>query len=178
MSDKSLELKRYPIGKFERPEEIRKELLKKWLKSLEQFPGDLENLLAHISDDDLESQYRPGSWTVRQIVHHLADSHINAYIRVKLALTEDRPVIKTYREMAWSELPDVEFTDIQVSLGLLRAVHQRWVTLLRSLNTAELKRGYYHPENEMEVSVAESIGLYAWHGEHHLAHIREALASR
>ncbi len=175
MSTTSLEIKKYPIGKFQRPEQISEDTLRLWIKSLEKLPNRLKALVSDASDEMLDQQYRPGSWTVREIVHHIPDSHMNGYIRMKLALTEDNPTIKPYDENGWTRLADVQSVDISVSLELLKNVHIRWVALAKSLNTAELRRTFYHPENKVSVSVAEQIGLYAWHGEHHLAHVREAL---
>lgn len=178
MSTTSLEIKKYPIGKFQRPEQISEDTLRLWIKSLEELPGRLKALVSDVSDEMLDRQYRPGSWTVREIIHHIPDSHMNGYIRVKLALTEDNPAIKPYDENGWTRLADVQSVDINVSLDLLKNVHTRWVALAKSLNTAELRRTFYHPENKVSVSVAEQIGLYAWHGEHHLAHVREALETK
>lgn len=175
MSQKSLELKKYPIGRFEAPEKIQEELLEQWAQSLELLPRALEETLANTKDEDLDKMYRPGSWTVRQLVHHMADSHLNGYLRMKLALTEDKPTIKPFEENAWVELSDIEDADIEVSLQLISSLHRRWLALISKLNTAELSRSFYHPDNKLNISVAECIGLYAWHGEHHLAHIREAL---
>ncbi len=175
METTALELKKYPIGKFQRPEKISEDTLRLWIKSLEDLPGRLRALVADVSDEELELQYRPGSWTVREILHHIPDSHMNGYMRVKLALTEDNPTIKPYDENGWTRLADVQSVDVKVSLDLLKNVHVRWVALAKSLNTAELRRTFYHPENKVSVTVAEQIGLYAWHGEHHLGHVREAL---
>ncbi len=175
MDKTALELKKYPIGKFERPETIHNELFQKWLASFSSLPERLEKVLENITADRLLLQYRPDSWTVQQIVHHIADSHVNGYIRLKWALTEDNPTIKAYHEKAWSGLADVREVDVKVSVELLKNLHHRWVTLVQSLNTAELKRTFYHPDNKVHVSVAEQTGLYAWHGEHHLAHIETAL---
>lgn len=175
MPTTDLELKKFPIGKFQWPEQIGEDTLRIWIKLLADFPGRLRALIVDVSEEQLEQQYRPGSWTVREILHHIPDSHMNGYMRVKLALTEDNPTIKPYDENAWTQLADVQSVDVKVSLDLLNNVHIRWVALAKSLNTAELRRTFYHPENKVSVSVAEQIGLYAWHGEHHLAHIREAL---
>ncbi len=178
MSNTALELKMYPIGKFIRPDHITDEKLKIWIKSLEELPSRLARLISDATPEMLERQYRPDSWTVRQIIHHLPDSHMNGYIRLKLALTEDNPTIKPYDENGWTQLADVQSVEVDVSLELLKYVHIRWVALAKSLNTAELRRTFYHPENKVTVTVADQIGLYAWHGEHHLRHVREALGGQ
>jgi hypothetical protein len=127
--------------------------------------------VAGLSAEQLDSAYRPGGWTVRQVVHHLPDSHLNGYTRFKLSLTEARPVIKPYEEARWAELPDVRAVPVEVSLDLLDALHRRWVPLLAGIRPDEWARGYHHPEYKRDFSLEEALGLYAWHGEHHVAHI-------
>ncbi len=173
--DHTMELAKYPIGQFKSPDPIQDDLFRSWVDSLASLPARLEKITMGLSETDLEAQYRNGSWTVRQIIHHLPDSHMNGYTRMKLALTEDNPTIKPYDENGWSNLVDVQSVDVKVSIDLLKNVHTRWVALIRGLNSAEMKRTFYHPANEVKVSVAEQAGLYAWHGEHHLAHIKAAL---
>tara|TARA_B100000678_G_scaffold265585_1_gene249816 strand:+ start:1602 stop:2153 length:552 start_codon:yes stop_codon:yes gene_type:complete len=175
MDINALERKKYPIGKFESPNAIQDDLFSSWVRSMETLPSRLEEVVSSISMDQLDSQYRPGSWTVRQVIHHLPDSHLNGYTRMKLALTEDNPTIKPYDENGWSLLTDVQTVDVQVSLDLLKNIHTRWIALIKGLNSAEMKRTFYHPANKVKVSVAEQVGLYAWHGEHHLSHIKAAL---
>jgi len=166
---------RYPIGKFECKGEITNEVVKTWIEEIEELPGLLRSVVKNMNMEQLDTPYRLGGWTVRQVVHHLADSHMNAYIRFKLALTEENPTIKPYQEDKWAELRDSKLP-INVSLELLTALHKRLVQLLRSLNSNDLKRTFLHPESG-EVSVGRNIGMYAWHGRHHLAHIT-SLASR
>ena len=139
-------------------------------------PGALRSAVAGLSRDQLETPYRPGGWTVKQVVHHLPDSHLNAYARFKLALTEDEPTIKTYDEAKWAELSDSQRVPVEVSLDLLDALHMRWVTLLRGMDAADYRRGLNHPERGL-MTLSQLLGLYAWHGRHHVAHIT-ALRSR
>jgi uncharacterized damage-inducible protein DinB len=165
--------KRYPIGKFSSGETITAGEIKEWLTELKLLPMRLAELVNKLSEEDLEKNYREGSWTIRQVVHHLADSHLNAYIRLKLALTESNPAIKTYYEERWAELPDSKLP-ITSSIKMLEGLHERWVYLLETLTEEQLQRTFMHPDSG-EVSVAKNIGIYAWHGNHHLAHIKIAL---
>lgn len=160
---------RYPIGEFNFEGEITKNIVMEWIKEIEILPNHLKETVEKLHDDQLNTPYREGGWTVRQVVHHIADSHLNAFVRVKLALTEEKPFIKTYDENKWVELSDYDMPVI-VSLGLLEGLHSRWVQLLSGLNDAELKKVFLHPELG-EVSIGKCIALYAWHGKHHLAHI-------
>lgn len=161
---------RYPIGRFERPGTISAQHRSEWMEEIETFPKNLKNALAGLTDSQLDTPYRPGGWTVRQVVHHLADSHINSYVRFRLGMTEDAPTIKPYREAAWANLADAKIARIEVSLHLIEALHSRWVTLLRSFKSADFSRTFVHPERG-GTSLEEALGLYAWHGRHHIAHI-------
>lgn len=160
---------KYPVGKFEYKEEITNSVTKDWIKEIEDLPRLLQAAVKDLDNEQLDTPYRSGGWTVRQVIHHLADSHINAYVRFKLALTEEQPVIKPYEEKKWAELPDNKLP-IHISLSLLESLHKRWTDLLKSLSEADLERTFFHPESG-EVSLGENIGIYAWHGRHHLAHI-------
>jgi uncharacterized damage-inducible protein DinB len=161
---------RYPVGRFKAPAEITPSERAEWLKDLEALPAGLASAVAGLDDHQLDTPYRPEGWTIRQVVHHVADSHMNSYVRFRLALTEDAPVIKPYAEDLWAELPDAKSAPIDVSLALLTSLHQRWVTLLRSLDDQEFARTFVHPENG-ETRLDKALGLYVWHGHHHLAHI-------
>ncbi|MGZ7440761.1 YfiT family bacillithiol transferase [Paenibacillus sp. TH7-28] len=161
---------RYPIGKFEFTGEITAAQREQWIREIETLPARMRQAVAGLSEDQLNLPYREGGWTLRQVVHHVADSHINAYTRFKLALTEDNPTIRPYFEDRWSELPDSR-ADIQVSLALLEALHQRWVILLKSLSEADYARQFHHPASGQTTTLAYNLGTYAWHGNHHLAHI-------
>jgi uncharacterized damage-inducible protein DinB len=130
----------------------------------------LRSAVADLNEDQLATPYRPGGWNVRQVVHHLPDSHLNSYIRFRLALTEDNPVVKPYQEAAWAELHDARSAPIELSLALLESLHQRWALLLRSLSERDFARTFQHPELG-QLTLAWNLGLYAWHGRHHLAHI-------
>lgn len=160
---------RYPIGKFEFTGEITNSVIKGWINEIEDLPGLLRDVVKDFYDEQLDTPYRSGGWTVRQVIHHIADSHMNAYIRFKLALTEENPVIKPYDETKWAELSDYKLP-IDTSLLLRETLHKRWTNLLRSLTAADMEKTFIHPDSGA-VSVGKNIGIYAWHGRHHLAHI-------
>ncbi len=162
---------KYPIGTFTKPEILDEYVIASSIETIELFPRKLELEVAHLTNEQLDTPYRPEGWTVRQVVHHCADSHMNSFIRFKLALTEDTPTIKPYYEDRWAELEDSKGMDIQHSLRLLGGLHARWVVLLKSLTPVALKRVFVHPESGKHVALEENIALYAWHCEHHLAHI-------
>lgn len=161
---------RYPIGPFSPPEVIDDDVVQRWIDEIEAFPAQLRAAVDGFTEEQFETSYRPGGWTVRQVVHHVGDSHLNSIIRFKWALTEDTPTIKPYFEERWAELPDYHLVPIETSLNFLTYLHARWVPLLRALTQEDLARTFIHPESGV-VSVAQNIGLYAWHGLHHLAHI-------
>ena len=166
----NLEKLKYPIGRYQVERNIDKAAIRNWIKEIEMLPQRLSEAVKGLSEKQLQTPYRPDGWTVQQVVHHIADSHMNAYIRFKLALTENNPLIKPYDEKLWAELPDSNLTDINVSLELINALHKRWTTLLRQLDEKELNKEFLHPESGMK-KLKESISHYAWHGNHHLAHI-------
>jgi hypothetical protein len=161
---------RYPIGPFEAPDPITPEQVTAWIDEIEHLPTALRSVVEPMSGAQLDTRYRRGGWTVRQVVHHVVDSHVNSYVRFKWALTEDRPTIKTYFEERWAELPDMVSFPVAGSLTLLEALHARWVDLLRGLSAADLQREFLHPDTG-PVRLDRNVGLYAWHGRHHLAHI-------
>ena len=169
-----LENLRYPIGRFVSRSRIDEDQIEKWINEIEALPDNLTKTVEGLTATQLDTPYRPGGWAIRQVVHHLPDSHMNSFIRFKWALTEDRPEIKAYFEDRWAELPDYSDTPVSVSLDLLEALHRRWVALLRSLTRQDLDRIFIHPESG-PANLAETIGSYAWHGRHHLAHIRETI---
>lgn len=173
--EKTLEELRYPIGQFEVPEEITDELLKQWIHVLETLPNRLNNLLKNLSEEQLETSYRPGGWTVRQLAHHISDSHHNSYLRFKWALTEDTPIIKAYNEKEWANLFDSKEAPIQMSIEHLKAIHAKLVYLLKGLSKEDLKRSFIHPAGNVETSLEENIGRYAWHSNHHYAHLEGLL---
>lgn len=163
---------RYPIGPFGGLEgEVSPARRAAWLTEISDLPAQLRAAVTGLNDAQFDTPYRPGGWTVRQVVHHVPDSHVNAYVRCKLALTEDRPTIKPYEEARWAELPDTKETQIGVSLVLLEAVHRRWVILMRALQDAQWSRTFRHPEHPQPLSLDWMLAQYAWHGKHHTAQI-------
>lgn len=161
---------RYPIGKFNFSGEPGRQQADAWIKEIETLPARLKEALKGLSKEQLDTPYRPGGWTVRQLVHHIGDSHLNSYVRFKWALTEDRPTIKPYDQDGWSGLPDAKLTDTGDSLAFIEILHRRWSLTLRSLSDADLQKEFLHPESGIN-TLGRTIGLYAWHGNHHLAHI-------
>ena len=161
---------RYPVGQFRFPESVSQEERNKLVEQIAEAPMRLRAAVAGLSDSQLDTPYRPGGWTVRQVVHHVPDSHLNSYMRFRLALTEDQPTIKTYQEARWAELPDARTAPIEVSLRLLECLHSRWIGLLRSLGDEQWKRTFRHPDLGL-ISLEQNAALYAWHGRHHVAHI-------
>ncbi len=162
---------RYPIGKFRRSEADTSDH-RTAIATLAALPENLRSAVGGLSATQLDTPYREGGWTVRQLVHHVADSHMNAYIRIRLALTEDWPAVKAYDEKLWADLSDARSAPVDFSLELLDALHARWALLLRSLSEEQWQRGYTHPQLGRQ-SVAEAIALYEWHCRHHVAHIVE-----
>jgi len=162
---------RFPIGKFDWNAPITEADYPRLIAEIAAVPGALRSAVAGLSRDQLETRYRPGGWTVKQVVHHVPDSHMNAYSRFKLALTEDQPTIKPYDEAKWAELPDSQRVPIDVSLNLLDAIHQRWVPLMRAIDASDFNRTLMHPEHNRVMTLSQLLGLYAWHGRHHVAHI-------
>ncbi|MEJ9151265.1 YfiT family bacillithiol transferase [Bacillus smithii] len=165
---------KYPIGRFIMPDPIDKDMRQHFIHVLQQLPDLLQNAVKDLSMGQLTTPYREGGWTLLQVVHHLADSHMNGYIRFKLALTEDQPTIKPFNEKKWAELPDSLQMNPAISISLLEAVHSRWVYLLRSLDEKDFSRGFTHPENG-KMDLNQVLALYAWHSKHHLAHITSLL---
>lgn len=161
---------RYPIGKYA-PQPFSQKQKEKWLLDIQFLPSDLELAVQNLDAAQLETPYREGGWTVKQLVHHVADSHINAYVRFKLGLTENNPSIKPYEEKEWANLNDIDLVPINVSLTLLHALHQRWVATLKDLNDEQWERTVFHPEHKIEISLWHLLGMYAWHGRHHVNHI-------
>lgn len=167
MSDAEL---RYPVGKFQGSPKLADDERKKLIAQVEEAPKKLRAAVKGLSREQLATPYRDGGWTVQQVVHHLADSHMNAYTRFKLALTEDEPTIKPYNETRWAELSDSKTTPVETSLALMDGLHERWINLLRGMAPADFARKLKHPERGT-MTLDETLGLYAWHGRHHVAHI-------
>ncbi len=161
---------RYPIGKYiEQP--FSENQLKEWLIDIKFLPQHLENAILNLDEGQLNTPYRPEGWTVKQLVHHVADSHMNAYIRFKLGLTEENPTIKPYDEAAWANLSDTKNLPINISLTILHAVHARWMEILKAITSEEWTRTVYHPEHKKNISLWDLLGMYAWHSRHHTAHV-------
>jgi hypothetical protein len=171
----NLEKLKFPIGEYQKPDAISQNDLDKWITVIEKFPQKIKALTENLTVEQLNWTYRPNGWSIKQVVHHCADSHINSFVRFKLALTEDIPIIKPYEEDRWAELKDGLSNDISTSIKIIEGVHARWVILLKSFGEKELKRQFTHPANNKTSSLDEIIGLYAWHCNHHLAHIEQAL---
>ena len=153
------------------PDRIDTTILNGWISDLENLPSQLKNAVAKLNEAALQKPYRPGGWTKKQVINHIADSHSNGFIRMKLALTEDKPIVKPYVQNLWAELEDGKNTPVEVSISIIEGVHYRWVLLLKSLSESELSRTFIHPEYNLEYSIKASTGNYAWHGKHHLMHI-------
>ena len=162
---------KYPIGKYiEQP--FSEEQLREWLFDIETLPLHIEHSILNLDEAQLHTPYRPEGWTVHQLVHHVADSHMNAYIRFKLGLTEDNPTIKPYDEKRWAELDDTKNLPVNISATILFAVHKRWVEILKSIHGEQWNRTVVHPEQNKTMTLWYLLGMYAWHGKHHTAHIR------
>jgi DinB superfamily len=161
---------RFPIGPFEFNKTPSDEEVQRAIAQIAEAPKNLRSAVEDLTVDQLDTPYRPGGWTVRQVVHHVPDSHLNSYCRFKLALTEDEPTIKPYHEDRWAELEDSRVAPIEVSVNMLESLHKRWVTLLESLGPSEFTRTFRHPDIGV-VTLAQNACLYAWHGRHHVAHI-------
>jgi hypothetical protein len=161
---------RYPIGKFQKPAVTTPELCKRYIEIIENLPQSLRNAVQGLTDEQLDTPYREGGWTIRQVVHHLADSHLNSYTRFRLALTEESPVICTYDERKWAELNDAKYSPIHSSLAILDGIHHRWSLLLHSFTPSDWRKTFVHPESG-EMTLDMTMALYAWHSDHHVAHI-------
>ena len=160
----------YPVGKFKWEGVITDEQRQQLIDQIEQAPAQLRKALAGLTEEQVDTPYRPGGWTVRQVVHHLPDSHMNAYVRFRLALTEDEPTIKPYDQERWATLKDARTAPAELSLSLLESLHRRFVLLLRSLRAEDFARTFLHPEMGV-VTLDKYLGMYAWHGRHHIAHV-------
>lgn len=171
METLSAEQLSYPIGKYQAPEKISPALRQQWMRTLSNLTADLRLAINDLSEEQLDTPYRPGGWSVRQVIHHLPDSHMNSYIRFKLALTEDHPSIRPYFEDRWAKLEDYQNTPIEVSLALLDSLHYRWVRMLENMEEADWNRTFFHPESQESARLDALLGHYDWHSRHHLTHI-------
>lgn len=166
---------KYPIGKFVMPDIFNDRQAKIWIHEIESLPKLISKATENLNEEQLNLHYRPGGWTLRQVVHHIPDSHMNAYIRFKQAVTEDLPVIRPYEEQLWAETAEAKYGEIQMSVLLITALHQRWSTFLKTLKPEDYQRKYIHPASDQVLNLANMLGMYAWHGKHHLAHITNTL---
>lgn len=162
---------RFPVGRYEPPEVITAEQRCAWINEIADGPALFRAAVSGLTDEQLETPYRPGGWTIRQVIHHVPDSHMNSYVRLRLALTEDDPTVKPYQEDRWAELPDAKTMPVEISLQLLEALHARWVTLLEAMTPEQYARTFEHPGLKRKVTLDWNLGLYAWHTRHHAAHI-------
>jgi len=174
MKKTTLKALKYPTGEFKMPKKTTEKDIEAKIKTIADFPARLGKEVSAMKEDMLEYRHRLGGWTVRQIVHHCADSHMNAYVRTKLAYTEKNPTVKPYDESAWANTDDAGEAPVTWSLQLLEGLHKRWVMLLMELNASDLQRTYFHPEQKKKITLNHMLFLYAWHCEHHIAHIKQA----
>lgn len=177
MNEQQLEKLRYPIGRFTVNTEYDHAIINKWIDTIEQLPLKLRKLVSHLSEEQLDTPYRPGGWKIRQVVHHLVDSHVNSFVRFKLTLTENKPTVKAYHEDRWAELADHN-EPIGNALDLIEALHKKWVVILKSLTNEDLQKCFIHPETGKEVPLKRNIALYAWHCNHHYAHIENLIVEK
>ncbi|HMP31067.1 MAG TPA: putative metal-dependent hydrolase [Saprospiraceae bacterium] len=166
---------KYPIGKFELPSTFTNEQKQYYIDQINLLPENIKEIIKALNESDYEYPYRPDGWNIRQVIHHLCDSHINAYIRFKLALTEDNPTIKPYEEDAFVRLSDSSYELIYSAISILEGIHKKWVVLLQNMEEADFDKSYYHPESGRTWLLKDVLALYAWHSLHHLAHIRQAI---
>ncbi len=175
MEEETLFRLKFPIGEFEKPDSINNIQISEWITDIERFPSNVEQLTNDLTVEQLSWQYRPEGWTIKQVVHHCADSHMNSLIRFKLALTEDTPTIRRYYEARWANLIDGNDEDLADTLFLLKGLHAKLGKLLRHLSSEDLLKEFVHPEHGKHFRLDETIGVYAWHCNHHLAHIQQAI---
>jgi len=171
--ENNLEQLKYPIGRYEKPEAYTQNDLKEWTGVLQALPSWMDACIENLDEHQLQTPYREGGWTIQQVVHHVADSHMNAYIRLKLMLTEDNPTVKPYNETAWAELADTKVVPVNISVTMLHTLHRRLVALLQHMQPSDWERTYYHPEHKRNFPVWEVVAMYAWHSRHHTEHIRQ-----
>ena len=170
----NLEALKFPVGKHIKPETVSKTDFANWINDIKSFPALLNELLNNYKDS-LEAKYRPDGWNIAQVVHHCADSHMNAYVRFKLSLTEENPTIKPYMEDRWAELTDSKSLDITPSIKIIEGLHYRWAQTLENMSANDWERTYYHPDYKKQFIMKDVLALYAWHSRHHLAHIENAI---
>lgn len=175
MEQSVIDTLRYPVGKYKKPEVFNADELKANIKILAEMPAKLKKEVSGLNESELQYNYRPEGWNIRQVVHHFADSHMNAFIRIKFTITEENPTIKPYHEALWAKLPDTTEAPIEWSLQILEGLHNRMVLLLNSLSEKDMHRTYIHPEYKITFALYQVVAMYAWHCNHHTAHIKQAL---
>ncbi|MCG9971072.1 YfiT family bacillithiol transferase [Christiangramia crocea] len=178
MTTEELQNLKYPIGKYEFPDDISQSVIENWIQTIEELPGKLNRLIRPLDNEQLDTPYRTDGWTIRQLVHHIADSHMNAILRFKWALTEDTPTIKAYDQDLFAKLDDSLSAPVEFSLDFLSGLHAKWVFLLKSLRTSDFEKKFVHPETGKEISLLWLLGMYAWHSQHHYAHIENILIKK
>jgi len=175
MTDQEMQKLKFPIGLFDRKTVINSQNIDEWISEIDRFPELVKTAVTNLSDEQLNWRYRPEGWTIAQVVHHCSDSHLNSLMRFKLALTENNPTIRPYEEQLWAELADSQSLDLTYSIALLESLHAKWVLLLKNLSVEDLAKTFQHPSENEPTSLAQNIGIYAWHCNHHYAHIKQAI---
>ena len=173
-----LEQLKYPIGRFVAPDKVDDEHIQEWIGELAGFPQRFRETVSALNDEQLDTPYRPGGWTLRQVVHHVPDSHMNAYIRFKLAVTESEPEIRPYHEELWAETGEAKLGPVGMSLDLLESLHVRWAAFLRTLTPDQFSRTFFHPASQKLYRLDEVLAFYIWHGNHHLGHLTQTIRER
>jgi DinB superfamily len=171
----NIETLKFPIGEFQKPITISEKDLKTWISVIENFPNKIKTSTEKLSAEQLNLIYRPEGWSIKQVVHHCADSHMNSFIRFKLAITENNPTIKPYEEALWANLPDGNTNDISTSILIIEGLHKRWTMMLKTFAITDFKKSFFHPESKTTNTLDTILAFYAWHCDHHLAHIEQAL---
>lgn len=171
MNAEILEKLKYPVSKFSMPEKVDQDTIMQWINDIEILPQKLREAVKGLNEEQLNTPYRPDGWTVKQVVDHIGDSHLNSYIRFKLALTEENPVIKPYEQDKWADLEEYNLLSVEDSLHFVESLHKRWVVLLKTLKDSDWEKTFFHPETQKKVTLKRNLGIYAWHSKHHVAHI-------
>lgn len=178
MTNQELQALKYPIGGLSFPKEISTAMMQEWIDNIASFPNQIKTAIEGLNEAELNWIYRPDGWTIKQVIHHCADSHMNAFIRFKLALTEEIPTIKPYLEASWAQLADTTEVEVDHSVRLLEALHYRWAVLLKSMTEEDFQRKFHHPELKRDLRLQSNLCLYSWHCQHHLAHVKQAKAHK
>ena len=178
MTEEALMKLKFPIGKFQHPKEVNDTMRNSWIGILEKFPNQLEEITIGLTEEQLDYKYRPEGWTVKQVIHHVADSHMNAFVRTKMALTEENPTIKAYKERKFALLPDANNYDVETSRMIIKGLHARYIKLFKAMKSEDFARTYLHPESKFTYRMDGVLAQYAWHSMHHYGHIKQAIESK